>query len=80
MQAIVQVNLVWLAVFAVIFSVIGAFYYLRIIKLMYFDKPEDTARIEAGLDMRIVLSANSLGMLILGIYPAALMQWCMAVM
>ena len=80
LQAIVQVNLVWLAVFAVIFSVIGAFYYLRIIKLMYFDKPEDTARIEAGLDMRIVLSANSLGMLILGIYPAALMQWCMAVM
>ena len=49
LQAIVQVNLVWLAVFAVIFSVIGAFYYLRIIKLMYFDKPEDTARIEAGL-------------------------------
>ncbi len=80
LQAIVDVELVWLAVYAVVFSVIGAFYYLRIIKLMYFDKPEDTNRIEAGMDMRIVLSANSLGMLILGIYPAALMQWCMAVM
>lgn len=80
LQAAVDVELVWLAVYAVVFSVIGAFYYLRIVKLMYFDKPEDTAKIEAGMDMRIVLSANSLGMLILGIYPAALMQWCMAVM
>ncbi len=80
LQAVVEIDLVWLAVYAVIFSVIGAFYYLRIIKLMYFDKPEDTAQIEAGMDMRIVLSANSLGMLLLGIYPAALMQWCMAVM
>jgi NADH-quinone oxidoreductase subunit N len=80
LQSIVQVDMVWLAVYAVIFSVIGAFYYLRIVKLMYFEKPEDTARIEAGMDMRIVLSANSLGMLLLGIFPASLMQWCMAVM
>jgi len=80
LQSIVQVNMTWLAVYAVIFSVIGAFYYLRIIKLMYFDKPEDTARIEAGMDMRIVLSANSLGMLLLGLFPASLMQWCIAVM
>ena len=80
LQSIVQVNMVWLAVTAVIFSVIGAFYYLRIVKTMYFDKPEDSARIEAGTDMRIVLSLNSLGILALGIFPAALMQWCMVVM
>ena len=80
LQSIVEIDLVWLAVYAVVFSVIGAFYYLRIIKLMYFDKPEDSARIEAGMDMRVVLSVNSLAMLALGIYPAALMQWCMAVM
>ncbi len=79
LQAAVEIDMVWLAVYAVVFSVIGAFYYLRIIKLMYFDKPEDTAKIEAGMDMRIVLSANSLGMLALGIFPAALMQWCIAV-
>lgn len=80
LQSIVQVDMVWLAVTAVIFSVIGAFYYLRIVKTMYFDKPEDSARIEAGMDMRIVISLNSLGMLALGIFPAALMQWCMVVM
>ena len=79
LQAAVDIEMVWLAVYAVVFSVIGAFYYLRIIKLMYFDKPEDTAKIEAGMDMRIVLSANSLGMLALGIFPAALMQWCISV-
>jgi NADH-quinone oxidoreductase subunit N len=80
LQSIVQVDMVWLAVTAVIFSVIGAFYYLRIVKTMYFDKPEDSARIEAGMDMRIVISLNSLGVLALGIFPAALMQWCMVVM
>ncbi len=80
LQSIVQVDLVWLAVTAVVFSVVGAFYYLRIIKTMYFDKPEDTAKIEAGMDMRIVISLNSLGMLALGIFPAALMQWCIVVM
>ena len=79
LQAAVDIDMVWLAVYAVVFSVIGAYYYLRIIKLMYFDKPEDTAKIEAGMDMRIVLSANSLGMLALGIFPAALMQWCISV-
>lgn len=79
LQAAVDIDMVWLAVYAVVFSVIGAYYYLRIIKLMYFDKPEDTAKIEAGMDMRIVLSVNSLGMLVLGIFPAALMQWCISV-
>lgn len=78
LQAIVEIDLIWLAVFAVVLSVIGAFYYLRIIKLMYFDKPEDTAKIEAGFDMRAVLSINCLAMLFLGIFPASLMQWCMA--
>ncbi len=80
LQSIVQVDMVWLAVTAVIFSVIGAFYYLRIIKTMYFDKPQESAKIEAGMDMRIVISLNSLGMLALGIFPAALMQWCIVVM
>ena len=79
LQSIVQVDMVWLAVTAVLFSVIGAFYYLRIIKTIYFDKAEDTAKIEAGMDMRIVISINSLGMLVLGIFPAALMQWCIVV-
>ncbi len=80
LQAVVGVDLVWLAVVAVVFSVIGAFYYLRLVKIMYFDKPEDTTPIQAGMDMRVVISANSLGVLWLGLFPASLMQWCMAVL
>lgn len=77
-QAVVNVDLVWLAVVAIMFSVIGAFYYLRIIKLMYFDKPEETAPISSTPDMRLILSLNSLAILALGIYPANLMAICAA--
>lgn len=75
-QAAVHAGFVWLAVAAVVFSVIGAFYYLRIIKLMYFDKPEETAPIAPPMDLRMVLSANGLAVLALGIYPGALMALC----
>lgn len=77
-QSVVNVDLVWLAVVAVIFSIIGAFYYLRIIKLMYFDKAEDTLPIRSTPDMRLILSLNSLAILALGIYPANLMAICAA--
>jgi len=78
LQAVVNAGMVWLAVVAVIFSVIGAFYYLRIIKLMYFDKAEDMTPITASFDMRVILSANSLAILVLGVYPSALMAVCVA--
>jgi NADH-quinone oxidoreductase subunit N len=77
-QSVVSADLVWLAVVAVIFSIIGAFYYLRIIKLMYFDKAEDTAQITSTPDMRFILSLNSLAVLALGIYPTNLMAICNA--
>ncbi|MFV2057022.1 MAG: NADH-quinone oxidoreductase subunit NuoN, partial [Thiohalomonadales bacterium] len=60
LQSVVNVGYVWIAIVAVIFAVIGAFYYLRIIKLMYFDAPEDTTPIASYADMRIILSANGL--------------------
>jgi len=75
-RAAVNVDLIWLAVAAVLFSVIGAFYYLRVIKLMYFDRAEDTAPIQSDADLRIVLSANGLAVLGLGLYPAGLMALC----
>ena len=78
LQAVVAVDLLWLAVFAVIFSVIGAFYYLRIVKLMYFDKPEDTTPIQSNFDIRFALGANGLAVLGLGIYPTSLMAICSA--
>jgi NADH-quinone oxidoreductase subunit N len=60
----------------VIASLIGAFYYLRIVKLMYFDEPQDTAAIDARTDARVLLSANGLALLVLGILPQPLMQLC----
>ncbi len=65
-----------LAVFAVIMSLIGAFYYLRVIKVMYFDDAAIDAPIQAPLDMRAVLSLNGALLLVLGILPGALMALC----
>ena len=77
-QSVIGADMMWLAAVAVIFSVIGAFYYLRIVKLMYFDKAEDTAALESSADIRFMLSANGLAVLGLGLYPGALMALCLA--
>ncbi len=79
LQAVVNVDLVWLAAVAVAFSVIGAFYYIRIIKIMYFDAPEDESAIEAVPDVGWVMSANGLAVLLFGIFPGALMTLCASV-
>ena len=78
LQAVIQVDLLWLAVVAVLFSVIGLFYYLRIIKVMYFDKPaaEQTTTIKEALDVKVLLSANSLSLILLGVFPSSLMAYC----
>lgn len=78
--AVVDAGLVWLAAVAVLFSVIGAFYYIRIIKLMYFDKSDGSGSssgiVTDTLDTRLVIGANGLAVLLLGLYPAALMSLC----
>ena len=65
-----------LAVFAVVMSLIGAFYYLRLVKVMYFDAPTQTADITAGMDVRSVLSVNGALVLVLGVVPGGLMALC----
>ena len=80
LQAVIDAGMIWLAVVAVIFSVIGAFYYLRVIKLMYFDRAEDRTPISASMDLQVTLSANGVAILALGIYPGALMALCTAVL
>ncbi|MBL8508451.1 MAG: NADH-quinone oxidoreductase subunit N, partial [Chitinimonas sp.] len=75
-QAIVEAQLVWLAVVAVLFSLIGAFYYLRVVKLMFMDEPSDESPIAVKLDMRILLSVNCLAMLVLGLMPNRLLVLC----
>jgi NADH-quinone oxidoreductase subunit N len=78
LDAVIKAGQVWLAVFAVVMSLIGAFYYLRVVKVMYFEEPESDAPIEAGLDMRMLLSANGLAVLVLGVMPGPLMALCLA--
>ncbi len=77
LSAVVQSGEIWLAVVAVLFSLIGAFYYLRIVKLMYFDDPRDSARLNVRLDMGILLSANGVAVFALGLFPGPLMQLCL---
>ena len=76
LQAALDAGYTWLVVFAVLMSVIGAFYYLRIVKLMYMDEPTTEITIAPRADMRWVLSANALAVLALGILPAPLMDLC----
>ena len=76
--AAVAAGHVSVVVIAVMFSLIGAYYYLRVVKLMYFDAPADSAPIRASLDMRILLSVNGLAVALLGLFPDTLMMLCTA--
>lgn len=77
LQAVIDSGMVWLAVLAVIFALISAYYYLRVVKLMYFDHaPENARALAAGADLRWVLSANGLAILALGVLPGPLMTLC----
>lgn len=76
LQAVVAAGYLWLAIAAVFFSLVGAYYYLRIVKVMYFDPPISTSRIVAPLDMKILMSANGLAVALLGIFPQTLMSLC----
>jgi len=77
--ALVSTNETMLAVIAVLFSVIGAFYYLRVIRYVYFDEPEDKSPLEAGADVRLLVSANGLAMLLLGVFANPLLEICSVV-
>jgi NADH-quinone oxidoreductase subunit N len=80
LSAAVNAGQIWLAVAAVIFSLIGAFYYLRVVKLMYFDEPREAPTLAAGAADRtgfgIALSVNGLALLALGVAPWPLMNAC----
>jgi NADH-quinone oxidoreductase subunit N len=79
LDAVISIDMVWLALYGVFFSIIGAFYYIRIVKIMYFDKPvDDTPLAPVGADTQILLSINGLSMLVLGMFPAGLLALCSA--
>jgi NADH-quinone oxidoreductase subunit N len=79
LQSLVSTNVsgyLWLAIAAVLFSLVGAFYYLRIIKVMYFDEPVDANPIVSTGDVRAVMSLNGVAVLAFGILPGGLMSLC----
>ncbi len=76
LQAVLGAGHVWLAVVAVMLALVGTFYYIRVVKLMYFDAPQDSAEVRGKLDASVLLSANGLAVLALGILPQPLMQLC----
>lgn len=76
LQAVLAAGYVWLVVLAVIFSLIGAYYYLRVIKAMYFDEPADERKLEAPADLRWLLSINGVAILVLGLLPEPLLNLC----
>ncbi len=76
LQAVVDLDMIWLAGAAVFFSVIGAYYYIRLVKIMYFDDPADDAPLASDFDLRFALSANGVVILLLGLFPGSLMALC----
>jgi NADH-quinone oxidoreductase subunit N len=79
-ESLVNVGHLWLSIIAVVMSVIGAFYYLRIIWVMYFDPPGDLPRGQPRLALRFVLGLNAAAALGLGLFPDVLLNVCQTVL
>ncbi len=75
-QAAVGADKLWLAVAAVLFAVIGAYYYLRVVKLMYFDEPDDRAALSAGRTFRFLLGVNALALIAVLPWIGHVIDWC----
>jgi NADH-quinone oxidoreductase subunit N len=80
LSALVDAGLAWLAVFGVVLAVVGAFYYLRIVWFMYFADAADQAPLRSAPDLKLVISVNCLLLLLLGIFPAFLLDLCARVL
>jgi NADH-quinone oxidoreductase subunit N len=80
LSSVLDAGLVWLAVAGVMFAVVGAFYYVRLVWYMYFTEPSEAPGLQVPNDLRVVLSANVLGLLALGLFPGALLDLCSRVL
>jgi NADH-quinone oxidoreductase subunit N len=79
LRAALQGNMLWLAIVGIVFAVIGSFYYLRVIKVMYFDEPVGDGPVERNdRPLRIAFGVNALSLLFLGLAWNPLMAWCLA--
>ena len=78
LEAAIHANMLWLAIVGIVFAIVGLYYYLHVIKVMYFDKPQEGSVLQAKPDvsLRVVLSLNALSLLALGLYWGPLLGWC----
>ena len=78
LESLIRIHLVWLAAVALLFAIIGAYYYISVVKVMYFEAPKDNSPIACPLNMRVAISLNGLVVLFLGLFPGALFNICRA--
>jgi NADH-quinone oxidoreductase subunit N len=78
LKSAIDAGMLWVAIVAIVFAIVGAYYYLRVIKVMYFDAPRDTAELALPGDksFRWVLSINGVALLVLGVFWGPLIDWC----
>jgi len=78
LEAAIHAHMLWLAIVGIVFAIIGLYYYLYVIKVMYFDKPAEGSVLQSKPDvpLRVVLSLNALSLLVLGLYWGPLLGWC----
>lgn len=79
LEALISVHMVWLATLALVFAIIGAYYYLNVVKVMYFEEPEgEVLPVTGALDLRVAVTVNGLVVLLLGMFPSGLIEMCRA--
>ncbi len=76
LREVIAAGSTWLAVVAVAFAIIGLFYYLRVVRLMYFERPDEPLPVASTSEMRVMMSTNALAILVLGVYPGGLLALC----
>ncbi len=78
LKVAIDAGYLWLAIVAIVFAIVGLFYYLRVVKVMYFDAPADEAPLELPADypFRWLVSLNALALLALGVFWSPLLEWC----
>ena len=76
LREVIAAGSTWLAVVGVSFAIIGLFYYLRVVRLMYFEKPDEPLPVVSSSEMRVMMSTNALAILALGVYPGGLLALC----
>lgn len=78
LEAAIHADMMWLAIVGIVFAIIGLYYYLYVIKVMYFDKPEEGGALQVQSDkpLRVMLSLNALSLLALGLFWGPLLSWC----